>query len=139
MPKTGDAKPPRSKRRLTAARVAQALRDAQGAVTVAATTLGCSRKTIYRYVERYPAVKEALDDAREVVIDTAELKLKQAVTKGEPWAISMVLRTIGRHRGYIEAKEQRVSGNLGIDLSRLTDEQLEALAAGQPLESVVGG
>jgi hypothetical protein len=35
----------------------------------------------------------------------AEAKLMQAVDKGEQWAITMILRTLGRERGYVERQE----------------------------------
>ena len=41
-------------------------------------------------------------------MDTAEDRLGLAVEAGAPWAITFVLRTIGKDRGYVERSEQQV-------------------------------
>ena len=35
-------------------------------------------------------------------LDKAEARLFDAMERGEPWAIRMVLMTLGRSRGYVE-------------------------------------
>jgi len=61
--------------RYTAAQVAQAIVDADGIVTHAAKRLGCTRKTVYRYIEKYVTVQDALRDSRSVVADKIESTL----------------------------------------------------------------
>ena len=51
------------------------------------------------------AIREACDNARGELIDISEQKLRAAVMNGEPWAVAMVLKTIGKHRGYVERQE----------------------------------
>jgi hypothetical protein len=46
-----------------------------------------------------------MKDQRGKTLDLAEAKLMQAVDKGEQWAITMLLRTLGRERGYVERQE----------------------------------
>jgi len=123
---------PARKRRYTAADYAEALRAARGLISVAARRLGVSRRAVYNAIERHKVVAEALDEARETVIDTAEGQLFMHVANGNLKAVMFLLRTLGKSRGYVDAREQRISGSL--DLTRLTDEQLEALAAGKPLD-----
>jgi hypothetical protein len=59
----------------TAEQVASALTESQGMVTNAARRLGCTRKTVYNYIEKYVTVREALDDARESLGDRIEATL----------------------------------------------------------------
>jgi hypothetical protein len=91
--------------RYTAEQVADALIATKGMVTLAARKLGCAPSTVRAYVTRYPSVAQAIREAREGFLDATELKLQQAVQNGEGWAIAFTLRTIGRHRGYVERTE----------------------------------
>ena len=51
------------------------------------------------------AIREAVDNARGELIDISEQKLRAAVMSGEPWAVAMVLKTLGKSRGYVERQE----------------------------------
>jgi len=51
------------------------------------------------------AIREACDNARGELIDISEQKLRAAVMNGEPWAVAMVLKTLGKSRGYVERQE----------------------------------
>lgn len=83
-------------------RVIDALRTHHGLITMAADALGCDRQTIYNYAQQYPAVAEVIAVAREKVVDLAEQGLIHHLQEESPWAISLVLRTLGRSRGYEE-------------------------------------
>jgi hypothetical protein len=93
------------KPKYTTEQIVAALKDSKGAVYVAAERLGCDPDTIYRRVRRSKLVARVLETERGKVIDSAELKLYTAVLNGEPWAIAMVLKTIGKDRGYYERTE----------------------------------
>ncbi|NOX56204.1 MAG: hypothetical protein GXP27_17525 [Planctomycetes bacterium] len=98
--------------------IAEAIRKSQGMVYIAAKRLGCSPQTIYTYARKYPEiVQRAIDEARGLMLDTAEMKLYQAIAEGESWAICFYLKCQGKHRGYVERLEQ----------VQLTDEQLDRL------------
>jgi hypothetical protein len=83
----------------------EAVKKNGGAVYLAARELGCAPNTIYNRMEKTPALKQAVEDARGEVVDYAEQKLRLAILNGEPWAIAMALKTIGKHRGYVERQE----------------------------------
>lgn len=104
-----------AKQRFTPQQVADALQASKGMVYVAARSLGCSANTIYNYIERYKAVKEVMKQERGVMVDTAELALWTALQNKEAWAISLVLKTLGKDRGYVERQE--ISGKDGAALS----------------------
>lgn len=85
--------------------IAEALSKANGYVTLAARLLKCEPKTIYRRIEKIKTLRDLLHDIREEDLDIAEQKLRQAIMRGEPWAISLKLKTQGKHRGYVERQE----------------------------------
>lgn len=115
--------------RLSAKLVATTLRETRGMVSVAARRLGVTRQTIYNWISKSAAVKEAMTDAREAMTDTAELKLYEAIAAGESWAINLYLRTQGRHRGYVETTNVNHSGSLTVEaIAKLSDEEVERLA-----------
>jgi len=95
----------RHHRRYQADEIAAALRSSQGLVTVAAASLGCAPGTIYNAIKKYATVRQALKDAREAMLDRAEARLFQKIDTGDNTAIMFYLKTIGKHRGYVERQE----------------------------------
>lgn len=90
----------------TVEQIVRAIHDAHGIVAGAAILLKCDRKTIYNYRDKYPeAVKAAMVEGREGMIDLTELKLFQAIQSSQPWAICFYLKTQAKHRGYVERRE----------------------------------
>lgn len=94
--------------RLTAQAVAQALRLHRGNISAAAQTLGVSRMTVHRYLQRYPTLRLVREEALGELLDMAEAKLVELVQAGDLRAITFVLRTLGRDRGYSERQEHHV-------------------------------
>src|SRR3990167_6133961 len=92
----------------TAEQVIEAVRRNKGILTLAARDLHCTRQTVHNYVNRYPTIKAAMDDERDSLLDMAEGKLFEQVRKGNMTAIIFTLKTLGKHRGYVERQE--VSG-----------------------------
>jgi hypothetical protein len=90
-----------------------ALEEKHGLVYLAAKSLGCSPDTIRHRAKQSPAVAECIVAQRGQVIDTAEERLYEAVHKGQPWAVGLVLKTLGRDRGYVERSEHRLGGDPG--------------------------
>jgi hypothetical protein len=98
--------------------MADALTESRGLVTVAAKVLGCDGQTVRNYIERFPAVAQAVIDARESLIDSAEYKLAEAIEqRGERWAVTLALRTLGRGRGYSEQSEHAGGADHGLPYS----------------------
>jgi hypothetical protein len=86
--------------KFTIHQVIEALRAHHGLLTLTADTLQCNRQTLYNYAQRYPAVAEAIAEERERLIDLAEQGLYEHLQERAPWAIALVLKTLGRRRGY---------------------------------------
>jgi hypothetical protein len=106
------------KQKFTNEAIITALKKRKGLIYLAAETLGCAPLTIYRRVELSQEVAQCLKDQRGKIVDTAENKLFISVNKREPWAVAMVLKTLGKDRGYVER----------IEMSNVTEEQLAAWA-----------
>lgn len=79
-----------------------ALKKKKGMVYHAAEVVGCEPDTIYNRAKVVAAVAAAIKNERGKVVDTAEMKLFDAIQDGAPWAVQLALRTIGKDRGYAE-------------------------------------
>jgi hypothetical protein len=89
----------------TADQMIRALTETHGMKSAAARALHCSRRTVDRYIDNYPTVREAYEDAREIVLDMAEAALFREIQNGNITAIIFTLKTVGKHRGYVERQE----------------------------------
>ncbi len=89
----------------TAQQMIDALRATKGMVHMAARHLGCAHTTVYRYIDKYPTVRQAQEDESGKMGDMCELKLYDAAQKGESWAVQFALRTKFKNRGYVERQE----------------------------------
>lgn len=103
------------KQRYTSKEVARAVKEAQGFVSKAADLLGCHVTTVYNYIDRYDAVKAAVEATREKRHDFVENKLIAAIDAGNVTAMIFYLKTQAKSRGYIERVEVEHDGavNLG--------------------------
>ena len=85
--------------------IIEAVQAVNGMIYLAARKLGCTPQTIYNRMEKNAQIREAVEMSRGEMIDIAEQKLRMAVSNGEPWSIGLVLKTIGKNRGYVERQE----------------------------------
>ena len=113
-----------------------ALKETRGLITLAADRLGCSDDTVRRYVGKYPKVKQTVMQHRRRRVDVAELKLDAALDNGEPWAIALVLKTLGKRRGYYEYQhvKSEVSGPNGKAIEIKATDYRTAIVALAPDE-----
>ena len=125
--------------KLTKDGVAEALKKTNANISLAAKSLGVNRSSLYRFIERSPDLKELITDERESLVDIAESALKSAVIAKEAWAVCFTLKTIGKHRGYVERVEQtganggaiqhNVLTTSAVDLADKTEAELDAYGA----------
>ena len=71
-----------------------------GSIVHIARALGCSRAMIHARAAKEPQIREAIDDARGLLLDMAEHELAKLVEAGQMTAVMFTLRTAGKHRGY---------------------------------------
>lgn len=110
--------------KFTNEQIITALKETMGLVYLAAKRLGCNPSTIFNRANKFPTIRQVIDDERGHIIDEAELKLHNAILKEEPWAIQLALRTLGRNRGYVERQEQQQIGRVNVQL--VWPEEMEA-------------
>jgi hypothetical protein len=101
--------------RIPTDRIIQALRETNGLVSLAAKRVPCSITTINVRRKRVQAVEQVIQECRGELVDLGELALRKAVLSGEPWAVSLVLKTLGKDRGYVERQE--ITGRDGNELT----------------------
>lgn len=85
--------------------IISALEATNGLITLAAQKVGCTPQTIYNRAAKVKKVQEVINEKRDNLVDHAELALRAAVLSKEPWAVAMVLKTLGKSRGYVERQE----------------------------------
>jgi len=117
-----------NRQRYTAKQVIQALKVTRGMVYMAAERLGCDPKTVYNYIDRYPSVKEALDDTTGRSLDMSETMLMQQIMKGNIVAIKYHLSTKGKHRGYTAEIEVGVTHRMDDEISQAREALSDILA-----------
>ena len=125
--------------RVTADQAIAALTNAHGLISVAARQLGTSRKTLHQMINTMPTVKEARDDAREALKDFAESKIYEEIKAGNTVMLIFYAKTQMKDRGYVERQEHTGAdgGTIKLDLSSLTDEQLQRILAGDDPAAVI--
>ena len=117
----------------TAEEVISAIEESRGFASQAAAILKVSRTTFYKYIDKYATAKQALEDTREKRHDYVENKLMKLIDNGNVAATLFYLKTQCKQRGYVERTE------LKLDMTQLTNEQLERLARGENAASVLSG
>lgn len=103
----------------------EALESSLGVVTSACKKVGVGRTTFYNYVNADEEFAKAVQDIENVALDFAESQLHQQIKTGNATSTIFYLKTKGKKRGYVERMEN-VNTNKNLDLSNLTDEELEA-------------
>ena len=96
----------RSNEKYSPTKIIEALILSRGLIASAARLLGCTRQTIYDAIGRHPDINTVVSGERELLLDTCERKLHEAIDRGEAWAVKFYLLTQGQKRGYVE--RQRV-------------------------------
>jgi hypothetical protein len=104
-------------------RVSELLQFFNGNVSRIAQQLNCSRRVVDDYINSYPQLVAIREDIRESVVDIAEDNLFQAVAEGDLTVSAMIVKTIGRERGYATRVENKVDV---IDANEVKDRILEA-------------
>jgi hypothetical protein len=88
-----------------AEQVKAAIYKANGLIRVAAGILAVSPQGLRQRINHSLELQDALKQAREGIVDKAEESLWSCIEKDEPWAVSLVLKTLGKNRGYVERQE----------------------------------
>lgn len=85
-----------------------------GNIAAIARHFRVTRQTIYNRIKESSTLKEAIQDARESVLDDAESELYKQAKSGNTAALIFFLKTQGKNRGYTERQE--ITGADGGDV-----------------------
>lgn len=88
------------RQRIPISTIIKAIEDTGGIVSRIAEKLQCSRRTVYSYIDKYPEVKSAYDDEKEMVLDACEEGLFAKIYGHDFEAIKYYLERKGKCRGY---------------------------------------
>lgn len=111
----------------------EAMQRNLGNITESSREIGIDRNTYYNWCKSDPKFAAEIDNIAESCIDFAESQLFKQISEGNSTSTIFYLKTKGKKRGYVETTE--ITGKDGkdlvparVDVSKLTDEQLKALA-----------
>jgi len=99
---------------LTAPQLIESAEKNFGLVSLMAKDLDVAPQTVRNYMKRYVSVANAVQEQREALIDRGELALRDAIARGENWAVTLILKTLGRSRGYGDSVN--VDGNIAATI-----------------------
>ena len=80
--------------------VLDAIKDSGGIIATIARRLHCNWNTAKTYCDKWESTKIALQEEKETTLDTAELKIIDAIKAGDTNIIKWFLSTKGKERGY---------------------------------------
>lgn len=96
-------------------------------MSATAVALGVSRTTLYEWRQKDPKLDALMHEVEESLIDFTESKLLAQIKDDNMTAIIFHLKTKGKKRGYTEGEEIAVKQTNDLDLSGLSDEELDTM------------
>ena len=106
-----------------------------GIVSSVADSLKVDPRTVRRWRDGDPRVKEMFVESREAVLDLAEAELVKGLKAGVPSDRYFILKCLGKSRGYVERQEitGKDGGTIGLSvedklLRRLSNDELRQLS-----------
>ena len=86
-----------------------------GVIFHACKKAGIDRSTFYDWKKKNELFVEKVEEIEESAIDFVESKLFEKIQDGDTTSIIFLLKTKGRHRGYIQKAEIDNSGKIEIE------------------------
>jgi hypothetical protein len=113
-------------KRVTIAAIEPLIDKTNGNIAAIARSLGFSRTAIYNCIAKHPALVQAIEDARQGMLDNVESSLYRAVLDGNVVAMIFYLKTQGKRRGWVERQE--ITGQDGgpVEHHHITESELDA-------------
>jgi hypothetical protein len=106
----------------------EAIYRAHGVKGVIARLLGLSYAQTNRLIKKF-GFQQLLKDERESIIDLAECRLFEATQYGEEWAVKMVLKCLGRSRGWTEERDAKLNKGSILeaieDMSKMDEDEMK--------------
>lgn len=116
-------------RYLTVREAIVALRTAQGSVVKASNALNVTPHRLSRFIGLRPQLINLMRSFRSSLVDIAESHLIDAIQNGERWAVQLVLKTLGKNKGYTEKQEISHTHRIDSNPVKMDDTALSELVA----------
>lgn len=98
---------------MTKKKLRDAMEGSLGIISTVAKKAVCDRRTIYRYLEKYPDLRRELEIERDKILDRAESVLFEKVNQKNWKATEFILNKLGGQRGY--ANREIVDNKISAD------------------------
>jgi len=128
-------KPQAAISKLTNEEIISSLRRCRGLYYLCAEHLGVTKNALAYRIANDPELEAIARDQRGKMLDKAESKLMEAVDNGEQWAIQLMLKTLGRDRGYVERQEVHSVNQVRL---QVVEEIVDARSSPEVTISVAG-
>lgn len=102
----------------------KALVQSLGIVSEASRKTGFSRTQFYKWCQDDPKYKKEVEDIDNDVLDMVESSLHRQIKNDNATSTIFFLKMKGRGRGYIEKSEIDLKVDRSLDLSKLSDDDL---------------
>jgi len=91
----------------------EALKSTMGNITAACAAAGVNRQHFYTWRDNDPNFEQEVKNISESAIDMGETALMKQIQDGNTACIIFLLKTRGKHRGYIESTQVEHMGKGG--------------------------
>jgi len=117
--------------KLTNEEIIASLRRCRGLYYLCAEHLGVTKSKLANRIVNDPELDAIAKDERGKMLDKAERKLMEAVEDGQQWAIQLMLKTLGRDRGYVERQEVHSVNQVRLEI---VEEIVDSSTSGKSME-----
>lgn len=83
----------------------QVATNCAGIISAMSQNFGVTRKTIYNWIHADADFAEAMEDARESIMDMVESNMFQLAKNSDRTMLIFLAKTLGKNRGYVERVE----------------------------------
>jgi len=117
--------------KLTNQEIIDSLKRCKGLYYLCAEHLGVTKAKLANRIVNDPELDAIAKDERGKMLDKAERKLMEAVEDGQQWAIQLMLKTLGRDRGYVERQEVHSVNQVRLEI---VEEIVDSSTSGKSME-----
>lgn len=111
---------------ITEEEVIRALRRSHGIIACACRILGIQRYVMNEWVAKNKKLANIIAEEKDNLLDISEARLYECIARGEPWAITYSLSTIGKKRGYTrEIRPEQNKGKIIEAIDNMIDGEIE--------------
>lgn len=108
-----------------------AMHQTLGNISASTRAVGISRATHYKWMKDNEKYRLSIEEAIEIDLDFSEAALRKRIQGGDTTAIIFHLKTKGKHRGYVETKQNLNTEIPKNDMEGKTVEELLAIINGE--------